>query len=1077
MATPPSVKRRRQGVSPFDHNDELPIDPMLQIDPALNSEYPPLDDDTDRSTNAYYGRSLYGGTDKQDRRSGDAVVANKRSPLKGSRAYLANSTRQNYTSRPPAPISADNALYSNEYQYEEQTASNFRRSPQKSSERRRESHSDRLPSQKIRHQMANVKQRRHAEGPKGPRETDRTGRLKHGMSDRNTHNEHGDDAQDEASSDSDGDESDARPPTRKTQKFHPIFATYGYGLDPQDPRLRMFWPGTNMPFAMNGQPGRPPTLPPNAFAGFNPMQMAQMNGQGPWMVPHGAPLGMYPGAFPMPHPHAIPSSVDTANGNDTSRWHSPWASHPKRRDGKNTLRANPPRPSLFMNKKRNQRTVSDEQEELDVEESGYNDSFEDLDTESEVPSEVPVEEQYIPRRQDGGRYRLILPKPPAPGTTNAIFHPNGFGLMPLVNAASVSEPPYPPEDTQSGEPVKRKRGRPRGSKTKKRRDDDDPAPPRKKKNKTKPKSEAELQPEDESAQADGAQELPDEKPDIQEPPKPIKDEAAEQADLHEGELLAAFFADEDTDEFEEDLGSSKRRYEDKNTAKIDTGIAKKDDESRSSAEVDADGQSDSDIGPSKPAKPIPKHCSKDNALSAAQRLTAMQKQAKLEAMREEYEATFALSDDEAPAPLKPFSWAAIRGQTGAAVAAAVSKAPETQSQVEAEAAAPVSSQGQPINDAMPESTCPDSLDEPFTQSSQHIEPVGSLPDPITTLPSQPLVDKPSNTEEATGLSVIVDSDAFADEFPELPPDFEPSSYATPEGNLQPEEPEISTTADDGHWLPSADMVESEQTTLNEDVSIGQEEPQRPEIATAPISLDLPKTSPAVQETRTPKSARRPLPSSPLRFQYRASDGGSSSARARQSPAHRSSPLKQVDIASAVAADAETMSSPSVKRVAPAAPPVSRINVMDEEFETDLAELDVSTPRKDQSSTYVLSPKLLSRTKTSASSLSRRRSLQPSSSKRHSLLSLFEEDDDDDDWATSRPKSKPVRPHKHHEHDARRSSNRPAKAGMEKYKQSERSQKDAARKVHRAPSRKSLPASQRCGTDGYSCGKEFCFTCL
>lgn len=1097
MATPPSVKRRRRGPSPFDHNDELPVDPMLQIDPALTSDYPPLDDDTDFSTSAYpsYGRNPYpAATGKQEPPSHDAVDVTRRSPHKDSRPYQPSTVRQVQDSHPLAHISTNHTSYSSDNQDEEQYIPQSRTSPsmRRTLQKRRESHGDRLPSSQTRRsQMGRPKQRRHTDGSRSIRETDGS-RPRDG-----TRNEHDEDAQDEASSDSDSNQSDRKhAPRRTVQKFHPMFATYGYGLDPQDPRIQMFWPGASMPFAMNGQPVQPSHMAQAAYNGFSHMQMAQMNGQGPWIMPQNAAMGMYPGGFPMAHPHPL-QTVESTNRNETSGRHSSWANHTKRRDGAPSLRTKPPKASLFANKKRNRTSLLDEQSTsaLDMDESGLNDSLEELDTESEVPTEEP----YLPRRTHDGRYRAILPKPPADGSMGTVYHPSVF--IPAMHMPTEADHLYH-EDGFSEEPVKRKRGRPRGSKTKKKRNDDDSAQPPKKTKNSKSKTAVVAQVAEEAAPGDDTQASSNEIHSQRASVKPAEDESVKQADLQEGELMAAFFADEDTDEFEEELTGSRWRNDKTKVTKTDDLAVEEEDTAGESLE--ADDTEKPNISDDRLAKPVPRHCLKENemdpALKTAQRLATMQQQAKLEAMREEYEATFALSDDEAPAPLKRTTRPVQRPQTTTTAAATTPKSIEVLPTVSLDAQIATPTQEHEARVALPDSTCPDSMDEPLTQSPRNSKYASVTASPVATLSSQPPINTPKDAKKTNPRNEITSDHTSTKKLPDVTLDERHTSDI--QGNdpishmdFQVEDSEPFVPGDDGNWAPSDDLSATEQTSRNDSEVTDGMEPQRLATASTPTtasntptaatSLDLQRTSQSKQANGTPRSARRPLPSSPLRFQHHAPDASSSAVKI-QSPLYKSSPLKDAGNSLATTGNADIKTSPSSKRPSGSIPPVSRPQVANREPPThweEEAELpELPTPQKQRPTSYVLSPQLPSRTKTpssSASKISRRKSLQPTSSKRNSLLSLLDEDDDDDDWArpVSQQKSKAVKSHRHREQDARRSSNRPAKAGIEKYERSERSRKESVRKESRPSARKSLPAAQTCGANGYSCGKDFCFTCL
>ncbi|CEJ89057.1 hypothetical protein VHEMI04970 [[Torrubiella] hemipterigena] len=1079
MATPPSVKRRRRGPSPFDHNDELPVDPMLQIDPALTSDYPPLDDDTEFSTSAYpsYGRNPYPAASvTQDPPSHDAVDGTRRSPHKGSRSYQSSTVRQAHDSHPLAQISTNHTSYSSDNQDDEQYIPQSRTSPsmRRTLQKRRESHGDRLPSSQTRRsQMGRPKQRRHTDGPGSIRETDRS-RPRDG-----TRNEHDEDAQDEASSDSDSNQSDRKhAPRRTVQKFHPMFATYGYGLDPQDPRIQMFWPGASMPFTMNGQPVQPSHMTQAAYNGFSHMQIAQMNGQGPWIMPQNAAMGMYAGGFPMPHPHPL-QTVESTNRNETSGRHSSWANHDKRRDGAPSLRTKPPKASLFANKKRNRAPVLDEQSTsaLDMDESGLNDSLEELDTESEVPTEEP----YLPRRTHNDRYRAILPKPPADGSMGPVYHPSVF--IPAMHIPTEANHLYH-EDGFSEEPVKRKRGRPRGSKTKKRRDDDDSAQPPKKTKNSKSKTAVVAQVAEEAAPGDDTQASSNEIHSQRASVKPAEDESVKQANL------------------QEELTGSRCRNDKTNVTKADDLAVQEEDTTGESPE--ADDTEKPNISDDRLPKPVPRHCLKENetdpALETAQRLATMQQQAKLQAMREEYEATFALSDDEAPAPLKRTTRPVKRPQTATTAAATTPKSIEVLPTVSLDAQIAKPTQEHEARAALPDSTCPDSMDEPLTQSpgnSKHVSVTGS---PVATLSSQPPINTPKDAKKTNLRNEIIGDNTSMEKLAVVTLDESHTfdiqgSDHTSNMDLQAEDSEPFVPGDGGNWAPSDDLSAAEQTSRNDSEVTDGSEPQRFETASTPTtasntstaatSLDLKRASHSKRENGTPRSARRPLPSSPLRFQHRAPDASSSAVKIR-SPLYRSSPLKDAGISLATAKNADIKTSPSIKRSSGSIPPVSRPQVANREppthWEEDAELPELPTPQKQRPTSYVLSPQLPSRTKTpssSASKISRRRSLQPTSSKRNSLLSLLDEDDDDDDWGrpVSQHKSKAAKSHRHREQDARRSSNRPAKAGIEKYERSERSRKESIRKESRPSARKSLSAAQTCGTNGYSCGKDFCFTCL
>lgn len=875
------------------------------------------------------------------------------------------------------------------------------------------------------------------------------------------------------------------------QGYHPMFATYGYGVNPHDPRVQqILWPpmmqhgadpeaatSASMPTVPLTQPSVNGMTPPSHMAPqmphmFDPqymnaaMQMTQYGGApAPWM--------MHPGFFPGPYPLAPQqtyqmTSIPKVEASETSAplfSTTSTASHinhsssvtsqlPRRGDtGLSTVKRTVKRGSLFSRRKPKRgssklKTVLNEQ--------------------SDVPGET-ADDRYEDTEVD------LAPFRPAAAAAKSVERDSreAFAELataePAVDTEEDSELPDIADDLNPN--VKRKRGRPMGSKVKKRKDEY-----------AKLKAMQERDAAEIQARQKKIMQAIDAVPrELMFDDVPVSDDndsgtqhtqytdatdAGQKPGMTSDQVLPAFLdEDDELDELEKAFNVHKRQRdhgppeqnvdedEDEASASRDKYILRE----RGEMEINSKDnmrlprhiteKQMQDHQPAQPVRPVP-------ALHP-------------------YLVAFDLSDDESPALLSRLRRGAVLPEPLSpkqdSEAAEVLEADEMLKTITktAQNCSVAESSQQSL-----QTTCPDSMDEPLTQTQQSIDGQSgpSTSEGVERNPPSPLTfdNKGSSSPSLNGKAI---------------------KHSSADVLNTPDDLSLFVTQDNEEVHTGLEAVAEPRRT--------RPSPERTTKATkkqtTPVLARTPKSDqsghsktlkPIKSKTSTP-SARRPLPSSPFKLQ--------GNLPVQSSPLAKS-PLNSHSLP---IADPETPTEvpltlyevPDTALPSPEPEPAVRDATKSPE-NTGLTVPDIQNPAVQAAPiTHPrVSPELSSQRKTltpGLSKIAKRKSMVVEPPRRHSLLSLYDGMKQEAKAASAKnaTSSTPSSSGSRRESRDRRVS-KPAKAGN--YRQLEKAQKAQARTSSSstysskavANKRKSMPAQlQNCGTEGYSCGNDFCFTCL
>lgn len=874
------------------------------------------------------------------------------------------------------------------------------------------------------------------------------------------------------------------------QGYHPMFATYGYGVNPHDPRVQqILWPpmtqrgadpeaapSGSMPAVpltqpnVNGMP-LPSHMAPHMPHMFDPqymnaaMQMTQYGGTpAPWMMHP----GFFPGAYPLaPQQTYQMTSVPKVEASETSApsfSSTSTASHlnhsssvtsqlPRRGDNElSTVKRTVKRGSLFSRRKPKRgtsklKTVLNEQSDVPGE------TADDRDEDTEVD---------------------LAPFRPAAAAAKSIERDSRAASPELATADAAADTGDDSEipdiaDHLLNPNVKRKRGRPMGSKIKKRKDEY--AKLKAMQERDAAESQARQKEIMQAIDAvprelmfDDLDVSDDNDSDTQHTQDTDAADAGQKPGMTSGQVLPAFLdEDDELDELEKAVNVHKRR---RDHCPLEQNVDEDENESSASGDNHILRERDEMEIKSKDNMPLPRHITEKQM----QDHQAAQPVRPAPALHP-YLVAFDLSDDESPALLSRLRRGAVlpepispKQDSEPAQVLEHDEMPEAITKTPKNCSIAVSSQ-QSL-----QTTLPDSMDEPLTQTQQSMD---EQSDPSTNegvesnTPSPLVFDNQGSSSPALNGKAIRHSSEDVTNTPDGL-----SLFVTQEG--EDGHSGLEAVAEPERAKPSAGRTPN-ATTMKQ---------------ATPVSAHTPKSShsktlkPIKAKTSTP-SARRPLPSSPLKIQ--GTLPVQSSPLAKSPLNNHSLPIADSETPTEVPLtlyEVPDTASPSPE------PEPALLEATKSPEDTDLTVPDMQYPalQAGPATHPRASPELSSQVKTPTprlSKISKRKSMVVEPPRRHSLLSLYDGMKQEAKAASTKntisdnPSSSGSR---RESRDQRKS--KPAKAGnsrhLEKaYKvQAGASYSGTHSSKAVANKRTSMPAQlQNCGTEGYSCGNDFCFTCL
>lgn len=890
----------------------------------------------------------------------------------------------------------------------------------------------------------------------------------------------------DAYSSSDDDAMNLEDLKRKTapipQGYHPMFATYGYGVNPHDPRVQqIFWPpimqhstepGATHPASMppgtkthpsaNGIPSHMAPHMPHMFDTqyMNAaMQMTQFGGgAAPWMMHPGLFPGAYPLAPQQPYQISPVSKVETSETSAPSFSSTSTASHMNRsasltsqlrrrtdEDGA-AIRRTVKRGTLFSRRKPKRgssklKTVLSEQSDVPVETPDERDD----DTEVDLGPFRPATGANTTERES------TAPSPEPPVAADA-----------AADTGNDSERPDGMENLLNPT-AKRKRGRPMGSKTKKRKDEAE------KLKAMQERDAAEIEArQKEILQAIDAvpRELMFDDSDdsdvdgnAQQPQETDATDAEQWPKTASGEVLPAFLENNDeVDELERAFNMHKNRL-----YGVRLGQTMGESESSASGDNRVFRESEETEVHCKENLPLPRHVIENQKQCQNSDAIKTDQPKRPAPALHPYLTAFDLSDDESPALLS-------RLRRGAVLPEPTSPMQEDNQIPDVPIKTPKSSPMDMLSQQSLPSTFPDSMDEPLTQTQQSTQEqhcdsavVQTELNPVEPLVSVEKCSSPSPwNDESTKRSIQEVSNAPDDDSPLFVAQDGEDRQGDSETVLGPEQ--ATPAARNG-----PKFGKKEQTTPTQSSSPKSDQPSHT------------KTLRPIKATASTPAVRRPLPSSPLKL--KRTTPLQSSPLANPPLNYHSLPLVDPETPTEIPLtfyEITDTASPGpetelVVREAPRSP-----------GNTDLTASDIRHPNLGTSPATQprVSPDLSSEPKTltpSQPKIPKRKSMLVEPPRRHSLLSLYDDVKKEAKAASARnalsgtPSSSSRR--RRESRDQRLS--RPAKAGNSRHlEKAHKAQSTATFSTKLSSKRKSMPAQlQICGSEGYSCGNDFCFSCL